>query len=109
MGKNDSPSAIKIKLASSPSRNSSITTLFPADPNSLPDSMSVTVFSASGKFSAMTTPLPAANPSALITVGNLEFFKYSIADVNSVKVSYSAVGILCLFKKSFVKLFDPSS
>ena len=51
-----------------PAMNSSITTRAPAAPNR-PPSMSSMAASASARSSAMTTPLPAARPSALITIG----------------------------------------
>jgi hypothetical protein len=57
-----------MKLASSPSRNSSITTRAPASPKALPESMSHGV-SASASVIATITPLPAARPSALTTIG----------------------------------------
>ncbi len=63
------PSTIEMKLASSPSRNSSITTRAPASPNALPESMSRTASSASASVIATITPLPAARPSALTTIG----------------------------------------
>ncbi|MCY1460815.1 hypothetical protein D9M71_784040 [compost metagenome] len=63
------PSTMTMKLASSPSRNSSITTREPASPKALPASMSRTASSASARVMATITPLPAARPSALITIG----------------------------------------
>ncbi len=63
------PSTIEMKLASSPSRNSSITTRAPASPKALPDSMSRTAASASSSVIATITPLPAARPSAFTTIG----------------------------------------
>ena len=57
----------------------------------------------------MITPFPAAKPSAFITTGKFMVFKYSIARVWSLNVLYSAVGMLFLFKNSFVKVLDPSS
>ena len=63
------PSTIEMKLASSPSRNSSITTRAPALPKALSASMSVIAASASASVIATITPLPAARPSALITIG----------------------------------------
>ena len=63
------PPTTQMKLASSPSRNSSITILRPASPNARPESNSSTAASASASDCATTTPLPAASPSALITMG----------------------------------------
>ena len=50
----------------SPSRNSSMTTRAPAAPNRPPKASSIAA-SASPRVVAITTPLPAARPSALIT------------------------------------------
>ena len=69
MGSTVSPSTMTMKLASSPSRNSSITTRAPASPKALASSMSRTAASASARVMATITPLPAARPSALITMG----------------------------------------
>ena len=63
------PSTMTMKLASSPSRNSSMTTRAPASPSLLPESMSSTAACASSSVMATTTPLPAARPSALMTIG----------------------------------------
>ena len=46
-----------------------MTTRQPASPKALPESMSVTAASASARVSATITPLPAARPSALTTMG----------------------------------------
>ncbi len=67
-GSTCSPSTITMKLASSPSRNSSTTTVSPAAPK-LPANMPSTVAMASSAVPAMITPLPAARPSALTTIG----------------------------------------
>jgi hypothetical protein len=54
------PSTITMKLASSPSRNSSMTTRAPAAPKALPASMSVTcLLRPPAQVSATITPLPA--------------------------------------------------
>src|SRR5690625_6017575 len=63
MGSTFLPSTMTIKLASSPVRNSSITTRLPAAPKRLPDSISVMASSASAKVMATITPLPAARRS----------------------------------------------
>ena len=61
------PSHMTMKLASSPCRNSSITT---RDlPPSSPGSMAPMAACASVSVIATTTPLPAARPSALTTMG----------------------------------------
>src|SRR5271156_1442171 len=57
-----------MKLTSSPRKNSSITTVLPAVPKQ-PESMRCAVSSAASCVSQMTTPLPAASPSAFTTTG----------------------------------------
>ena len=72
-GKTWSPWHMTMKLASSPSKNSSITTQAPAwlcfTPKALVVSMSSMAWCACSKLVATTTPLPAARPSALTTMG----------------------------------------
>src|SRR3989344_3516119 len=67
------PSHSTMKEASSPSRNSSITTRAPPSlwvtPYLLSTSMKSTASWASCSVMATTTPLPAARPSALMTMG----------------------------------------
>ena len=92
-----------------PVKNSSTTILSPALPNFLSDIISFNVVMASSLFSDITTPFPAANPSAFITTG---YPKLSISDMASSKSVYSlylAVGRLCLIIKSFEKDLLPSS
>jgi hypothetical protein len=68
------PSTSAKKLASSPRRNSSITSSDPAAPKA-PEKQASIAALASSLVSAMVTPLPAASPSALITMGNFCFAK----------------------------------
>ena len=63
------PSVIESIEASTPSRNSSITIVFPAFPNLSSTMHSLTALTASSLFWHIITPFPAANPSALTTVG----------------------------------------
>ena len=63
-----SPSHSTKNEASSPCMNSSTTTSAPASPKPPPNIMS-TAASASASVIATTTPLPAARPSALTTIG----------------------------------------
>jgi len=56
--------------ASTPSKNSSITTSFPESPNFLSTIISLSASIASARLKAIITPLPAASPLALITTGN---------------------------------------
>ena len=68
MGKTSVPLTKHIKENSGPVRKSSTTTLpLPKDSSS---SMLLRAASASSRFSAITTPLPAARPSYLSTAGN---------------------------------------
>ena len=80
-----SPSTITIKLASSPFKNSSITTLDPASPNRFPSSISLIATIASFRVLAIITPFPAASPSAFITIGAPISLTYLIARLDSVK------------------------
>ena len=97
------------KDASSPSKNSSTTISSPALPNMAPESISSTAFSASSISMATITPLPAAKPSVLTTMGAPLDSMYSFAFAASVNLAYSAVGILYLAHKSFMNAFDPSN
>ena len=67
------PSLSTMKLASSPCMNSSTTTRAPpalcATPSLLSTSIQSIASCASASVIATTTPLPAARPSALITIG----------------------------------------
>ena len=62
------PSQMAKKLASSPINFSSMTTDDPAAPNA-PEKQAAIASSAADKVSQITTPLPAAKPSALTTSG----------------------------------------
>ena len=62
-----SPSQSASTESSTPSRNSSTTT--GASPNRWPSSMSTSVARASSSDAAITTPLPAASPSAFNATG----------------------------------------
>ena len=53
-----------------PVKNSSITTRFPASPNLLLCNINSNSDNASMVLVQITTPFPAANPSALSTMGN---------------------------------------
>ena len=104
-----SPSVITMKLASSPSRNSSTTMRAPASPKRLPSSMSAAAVSAASSVCATITPLPAARPSALITIGAPVARMYSSAGASSLKLRYFAVGTRCRAMKSLVNALEPSS
>ena len=95
--------------ASSPSKNSSITTLLPAVPKVLSLKILSNACFASSIFWQIITPLPAAKPSALTTVGKLVSFRYSTELSKLSNDLYLAVGILYLTKKSLEKVFEPSN
>ena len=103
------PSAITMKLASSPSRKSSMTTRAPAPPIALPASIASIAACASASSVATTTPLPAARPSALTTIGAPRASTYACAAAASVNVRYAAVGMPWRAMNAFAKSFELSS
>ena len=103
------PSAITMKLASSPSRKSSITTRAPASPTALPESIASIAACASATSVATTTPLPAASPSALTTIGAPRPSTQACAAAASVNVRCSAVGMSCRSMKALAKSLELSS
>src|SRR5258706_6977115 len=103
------PSTMTMKLASSPSMNSSMTTRCPASPSLLPPSIMSIASCASASVAATTTPLPAASPSALITIGAPSRFTWSCAAVASVKDAWPAVGIACRAMKRLANSLEASS
>src|SRR5438477_1295825 len=98
-----------MKLASSPSRNCSITTRAPAAPSVCATSISSTAACASSREAATTTPLPAARPSALTTIGAARASMYACASAASVNVWKAAVGIRWRVMNVFAKSFELSS
>ena len=71
--------------------------------------MSRIAASASARVWAMTTPLPAARPSALITTGSPKSPKAATAASESVKTAARAVGTPAAVMTSFAKALLPSS
>ncbi len=57
----------------------------------------------------MVTPLPAANPSDLTTIGVLNSDKTFLASVSDFTSKYFAVGILNFLQKFFIKILEPSN
>src|ERR1044071_2994467 len=108
-GRMCSPSVSTRKLASSPSRNSSTTTLSPAAPKTRRMSTSSIAASASARDAQISTPLPAARPSALITYGALRSPRYFFAAAASENVANAAVGILFSRRISLANALLPSS
>mmetsp|Transcript_13285 Transcript_13285/g.32292 ORF Transcript_13285/g.32292 Transcript_13285/m.32292 type:complete len:274 (-) Transcript_13285:206-1027(-) len=96
------------KLASSPVRNSSTTIADPASPNALRTIMSSTASSAVCTSIATMTPLPAASPSVLTTIGAPCVVMYALAAAGSVKRAYLAVGMSYLASRSLRNPLDPS-
>ena len=72
-----SPSVKHNKEHSKPFKNSSITSFEPALFKAPSNMNSFKVFKAISSSSQITTPLPAAKPSALITSGYVKSFKDS--------------------------------
>ena len=63
------PSVKASTLTSGPVRNSSITTRLPESPKARSSIMVLTASSASSQVWEISTPLPRARPSALMTMG----------------------------------------
>ena len=97
-----------MKLASSPSRNSSITTSRPASP-SRPDSIASAAATASSAVCAITTPLPAARPLAFTTIGVRCRRTTCGSKLSRVTVTEAAVGIRWRRRNSLANALEPSS
>ena len=112
MRTNDRPSDSTKYDASCPTRNSSSTTRSPAPPNRRSTIASRTAASAVARFSAITTPLPAARPSAFTTTGKPSSPR-AITSNASFEVEQSAkraVGTPCRAMKCFANdLLDSSA
>ncbi len=91
-----------MKDASSPIKQSSITILFPASPNSLFTIILSIASIASSSLLQTITPLPAAKPSALTTIEDL-FLTYSFASSGLSKILKSAVGMSYFFMNSLAQ------
>ena len=85
-----------------------MTTVSPASPNR-PANISSTVASASAVLVAITTPLPAASPLALMTIGSGCARSHPASKSARVKLRYCAVGILWRRRNSLANDFEPSS
>mmetsp|Transcript_28286 Transcript_28286/g.92332 ORF Transcript_28286/g.92332 Transcript_28286/m.92332 type:complete len:213 (-) Transcript_28286:178-816(-) len=70
--------------------------------------MASTASNASSCVCATTTPLPAARPSALTTIGAPSAAMYALASTVFVKRLYLAVGMSYLAHRSFMKPLEPS-
>ena len=91
---------------SGPSSISSTTTSEPASPNAVKHSW--TPSRASCVVCATMTPLPAARPSALMTMGPPTLRTYSAQAASSVNDSYLAVGTPARSITSLANFFEPS-
>jgi hypothetical protein len=88
IGLSVTPSVKLSTETSGPVRNSSTTTRLPEAPNFLSHMISCTAASASASFWQISTPLPSARPSALMTVGYRFCARtYSITRAGSSKTS----------------------
>jgi hypothetical protein len=103
------PSTKAKKLASSPSRNSSITRVAPAAPNRPAASASSIAASAWSSVRATVTPLPPVSPSALTTIGTPCVRTYAFAAVESVKRPYAAVAMRNRAQRSLANPLEPSN
>ena len=103
------PSTMTMKLASSPAMKSSIKTRAPGVPGAVSENMWSMARCASASVVATTTPLPAASPSALMTIGAPLRSRQACAASASVKVSEAAVGIWCRAMKRLAKSLELSS
>ena len=104
-----SPSDRTIIDASSPSRHSSTTILFPEAPKVFLTSMFSMASKASFSRFAIITPFPAARPSAFTTIGVPFDFTKSFAFLASSKISNHAVGMFSCLESFFVKTLLASS
>ncbi len=102
------PSVKAIMLASSPSRQLSMTTWAPAGPNSLRTMMRSTASWASPSVSQTMAALPAARPSAFTTMGAPTISRYALARSAEVNVRKAAVGMLCRCMSCLAKTLLPS-
>src|SRR6056297_1742813 len=108
IGRTSVPSQSTKNDASSPLMTSSITTSAPAPPKA-PPNMSSMAASASATVSATITPLPAASPSALTTMGAPCARTWSFAGPAAVNRAQAAVGAPAASQIALVKCFEASS
>jgi len=109
MGLTTLPSVKLSTLTSGPVRNSSTTTWLPEAPNFLSSMISFTPSAACCSFSQISTPLPRARPSALMTTGYLpSALMYAMTLAGSSKVSYLAVGMPYFFIRSLENTLEAS-
>ena len=102
------PSVKQSTETSSPAINSSTTTRLPALPKAPSPIISSMAPNASSRVIATITPLPAARPSAFMTIGAPSALMYSLAATASVNTSYFAVGMLYFFISPLEKALEPS-
>ena len=95
--------------ASSPARNSSMTTVRPASPKARSSMQAATARSASSRLRQTMAPFPAASPSALTTMGAPSSRQYWRAARASEKIRNRAVGIPWRDIRSLAKALELSS
>ena len=93
---------------SGPTSPSSTTTVRPASPNTASSSIDTSASRASASLCAMTTPLPAARPSALMASGTPYSPTATMPDSTSVTVVERAVGTPAAIMISLAKALLPS-
>ena len=94
--------------ASSPTKNSSMTTRSPASLKTRSTMTSLRARLALSRSMHTMAPLPAASPSALMTMGTPAFSRYATALAWSVNTSYPAVGMRYRFIRSLENALEPS-
>lgn len=102
------PSVKARREASSPSMNSSMTTRLPALPNLWAPIISSRAARASSLVMATTTPLPAARPSALITMGAPFSSTKALASARLSHTLKKAVDTPYFSISSLEKILEPS-
>jgi hypothetical protein len=102
------PSASPNAETSRPSRCSSTTTVEPASPNAPSSSERSIARTASPRSSVMTTPLPAARPSAFTTYGGPNASSASTASSTVRAERFPPAGIPWRSQRSLAQPFEPS-
>ena len=102
------PSTKAKKLASSPSRKSSMTISRPACPKRHSTRAASTARHAVSRSEAIVTPLPAARPSTLTTIGAPRSAMKALAATGSRKRRCAAVGMPASAQSCFMKLLEAS-
>ena len=102
------PSTRAKKLASSPLRKSSMTISRPACPKRHSTRAASTARHAASRSAAIVTPLPAASPSTLTTIGAPRSAMKALAATGSRKLRCAAVGMPASAQSCFIELLEAS-